>query len=296
MPENEENQKKKLPVKIFLWEAILFSLTLFLGIATAIKLSRAYEALEVQGDVLPPIGFWQFLLYFIIGTLLILAVPRFIKSKNKKSKIFKFVFLFAIFWGGFITLDIWIAEQLFPIGDIIALSLVVYFIFLWIKSSSVLIHNICIIIGIAGLGAMLGLRVRPETMIPLLIFFSVYDFIAVYKTKHMVKMAKEMIEHQAILALIIPEKASDFKGKLKQVKAGGKFMVLGGGDIVFPLLFCVSLLPRGLLVSLIVAGFSLIGLFFSYFVFTRQKIKKPIPALPPIAIFSIIGFLVTLLL
>lgn len=296
MSENEENKKKKLPIGTFLWEVILFSLTLFLGIATAIKLNRMYRTLEVQEDIVSPISFWQFLLCFIVGTLLILAIPRFIKSKDKKSKIFKFIFLFAIFWGGFITLDVWIAEQLFLLGDVIALFLIIYFIFLWVKSSSVLIHNICIIIGIAGTGAMLGLRMRPETMVLLLIFFSIYDFIAVYKTKHMVKMAKEMIEHRAILALIIPGKTSDFRGKLKQVKAGGKFMVLGGGDIAFPLLFCVSLVPKSVSSSLIVAGFSLVGLFFSYFVFTRQKVKKPIPALPPIAIFSIIGFLVTLLL
>jgi len=296
MSENQKNKEKKLPIKVFLWEIVLFSLTLFLGIITAIKLSRIYETLGVQEKNLPLISFWQFVLYFIIGTLLILAIPRFVRSKNKKGKIFKFIFIFAIFLGGFITLDVWIASRLFPFGDIIALFLIIYFIFLWIESSSVLIHNICTIIGIAGMGATLGLRMKPETIIPLLIFFSVYDFIAVYKTKHMVRMAKEMIKHQAILAIVIPRKTSDFRGKLEQVKAGGKFMILGGGDIAFPLLLCVSLVSKSILSSLIVAGFSLIGLSFSYFIFVSQKVKKPIPALPPIAIFSIIGFLITLLL
>lgn len=297
MSENQKNKREKLPIKVFLWEIVLFSLTLFLGIITAIKLSRIYKALEIQEGTIPPVNFWQFVLYFIIGTLLILAIPYFVKSRNRKSKIFKFIFIFAIFLGGFITLDTWIADKLvFPLGDIVALLLIIYFIFLWIKSSSILIHDICIIIGIAGMGATLGLRMNPETIILLLIFFSVYDFIAVYKTKHMVRMAKEMIKHQAILAIIIPKEKAGFKGKLEQVKAGGKFMVLGGGDIAFPLLFCVSLIPKGILPSLIVAGFSLIGLSFSYFIFASQKVKKPIPALPPIAIFSIIGFLVTLLL
>ena len=172
----------------------------------------------------------------------------------------------------------------------------IFLIIVWLKKGSVLVHNLCIIFGIAGVGASLGLRLDPLMVAVLLIAFSVYDYIAVYKTKHMVKMAKEMIEHQAILAIIIPQKLADFKGKLEGVKAGGKFMVLGGGDIAFPLLLCASLVRQGIIPSLVVAVFSIFGLFLSFLIFTKQKTRKPIPALPPIALFSILGFLITLLL
>ena len=293
MPENNKNPDKKIQIRTFYWEAVLFSLTLFLGIATAIKINKI---LEVQEISIAPINPWQFLLSFLVGTLLILAISFLMKSKTRKGKIFKVLFIFVIFWGGLITLDAWLAESLFLIGDIISLVLMIYFIFLWLKTPSVLIHNICIILGIAGVGATLGLRIKPETMVILLIIFSIYDFIAVYKTKHMVKMAKEMIEHQAILALVIPQKMSDFKGRLKGIKTEGKFLILGGGDIVFPLLLCVSLVRQGILPSLIVAVFSIIGLFFSYLIFINQKVRKPIPALPPIVLFSVLGFLITLLL
>ena len=172
----------------------------------------------------------------------------------------------------------------------------VFFILLWLKQPSVLIHNICIILGIAGLGASLGLRLEPVMTAILLIAFSVYDFIAVYKTKHMVKMAKEMIEHQAVLALVIPRGLSGFKGELKGIKTKGKYLILGGGDIAFPLLLSVSLLRQGILPSLVVAVFSLIGLLLSFLIFTSQKIKRPIPALPPITLFSVLGLLITFLL
>lgn len=109
-------------------------------------------------------------------------------------------------------------------------------------------------------------------------------------------MAKEMIEAGVILALIVPQKISDFKADLKEVRPGGRFLILGGGDMVFPLILTVSLIPEGILNSSLVAFFALLGLFLSFWIFTSQKVRQPIPALPPIALFSIIGFLVTRLI
>jgi presenilin-like A22 family membrane protease len=70
---------------------------------------------------------------------------------------------------------------------------------------------------------------------------------------------------------------------------------LGGGDIVFPLLFSISALQNGIIQSAIIAFFALLGLLVSFWFFLQQKERRAIPALPPIALFSIIGYLVTLL-
>lgn len=112
----------------------------------------------------------------------------------------------------------------------------------------------------------------------------------------MIKMAKAMIESRAILGLVIPPDIFGFGEGLEKIHPGGKFLILGGGDVVFPLLFCVSLIPFGILNSLIVAFFSLVGLFVSFYFFIQQKARQPIPALPPIALFSIIGYLLTLII
>lgn len=284
-------KKKIISLNLFFWETILFSLTLFLGIATAFKINKF---LEIQKISVAPINFGQFIYYFAVGTFCILLITFFVKSKPKKGTILKFLFLFTIFWGGLMTLDVWLAEVLLWAGDILALFLMFFFLFLWLKSSSIFIHNLCVILGISGVGAFLGLRMEPRIVIFLFLIFSVYDFIAVYKTKHMVKMAKEMIEHQAIIAMVIPQKAEDFQGKLKDIRTGGKFMVLGGGDIVFPLLLSTSLVSQGILPALITGIFSLFGLFLSFLIFIRQKERKPIPALPPIALFCILGYLMVL--
>ncbi|MFC1663565.1 presenilin family intramembrane aspartyl protease [Patescibacteria group bacterium] len=275
------------PWKVFIFEASLFCLTLVLGIATAIKLNNF---LKIQEISLPSFSFLQFIFYFLLTTLFILFFSFFGKKFKKGRKtIFKAIFIFAVMWGGLISLSLWI-------GDIFALLFIIILIFGWLKKPSILLHDLAIILGLAGIGSSLGLRISPQLVVLLLIFFSIYDFIAVYKTKHMIKMAKEMIETGAILALIVPQKTSDFLADLKEVRLGGRFLILGGGDIAFPLLFCASLVPQGVSDSLIVGIFSLFGLFAGYLFFISQKTRQPIPALPPIAIFSIIGFLITKLI
>lgn len=301
MPEDNKSQKSASPAggqeevkpvvirnpwKIFFWEAFLFCLTLGLGIVASFKISKILKTEEI---VLPSVSFWQFLFYFLLATFFIFLVSLFRKFKRGKSVLFKSIFILAIFWGGSLLFSLWLP-------DIPALILIVILIFWWLKRPSIFIHDLSVILGIAGIGAILGLRLTPWLVVSLLIILSIYDFIAVYKTKHMVKMAKEMIATGTILALIIPQKISDFKTDLKEIRPGGKFLILGGGDVAFPLLLCTSLISEGVIDSLVVAIFALGGLFVSFWLFISQKIRRPIPALPPIALFSIIGFLITLLI
>jgi len=284
-------QIEKYQIGILFWKIFLYSLTLFLGTLTAFKINETFKIQNVSTYSLRPL---EFIFLFIIGTVFILAVSFFIKSGARKGKIFKLLFIFAAFWGGLMLLDVWLAS-LYWIGSTLAFILMCLLVFLWIKKSSILIHDICMVLGIAGAGAIVGLKLDPVTVVFLLVIFSFYDFIAVYRTKHMIKMTREMIAHQAVLAFVIPQKISGFKEKLEEVKPGGKFLVLGGGDVAFPLFLCVALVPQSVFHSLLVGIFSVVGILFSFCVFLCEK-KKPIPALPPIAFFSALGFLVTFFL
>jgi len=271
------------PWSVFFWEAFLFSLTLGLGIAAAFRIN---QILEIEKIILPQISFWRFILSFLLATLFIFLIIRFLKFRKEKGTIFKIIFVLAVALGGLLFLENWLPE---PIPLIIIASL----IFWWWKKPLILNQDVLMIFGLAGVGSTLGLALQPLMVTALLIIFSIYDYIAVYKTKHMIKMAKEMIEQKTILALVIPPSLSEFQAGLGEIKPGGRFLILGGGDIVFPLLLCASLIPIGILNSIIVAIFALIGLLASFWFFISQKIRQPIPALPPIALFSIIGFLIT---
>lgn len=293
MSENNQTKNQKeigvifqKPWRIFIIEFSLFFLSLGLGIITAFK---ANKILEIQKISPPQISFWNFFIYFLLTTLLFLLIIRFLKFKKGKRIIFKIIFVLAVFWGGLIFLEVWLPNLV---------SLIILFILIlwWLKNPLVLNQNILMILGMVGVGSILGLAFQPLIVVAFLIIFSIYDFIAVYKTKHMIKIAEEMIENRVILGLVIPSRIFDFQENLEKIKPGGDFLILGGGDIVFPLILCVSLVPSGILNTLVVAIFVLIGLFFSFYIFINQKIRRPIPALPPIALFSIIGFLISLII
>jgi len=272
---------------ICFWEAFLFVLTLGLGISAVFKLRSFFTLGAVS---LPPLNIWQFMGQFLSATLFIFIISILgAKAGRVKDIIFKIIFILAVFSGGFILLNLWMPS-------IFALILIVILISIWLIKPTVLIHDLSVILAISSIGAVIGLELKPLEVVLLLLIFSVYDFIAVYKTKHMIKMAKEMIKSHAILGFIIPSNFRDFKENLKKVQPGGDFLILGGGDIIFPLLLCASLAGKGIIDVLIVAIFALIGLLASFWIFIRQSNRQPIPALPPIALFSIIGYLLGLVL
>ena len=268
------------------FELIFFILTQILGIFSTL---RILEILRVEKIPLEPVSFWDFILGFTLATFLILLFIRFIKFKAGKSFLFRGLFILTISFGSFLFFSLWL-------GDFLTLILLIFLIFFWLKKPNILIHDFLLLSGIVGIGSIFGLRLEPLMVVLFLILFSVYDFIAVYKTKHMIKMAKEMMAAGAILGMILPSKVSDFNTDLKKVSPGGKFLILGGGDIIFPLILCVSIVSQGVLKSLIVALFAAVGLSFSFWFFISQKVRRPIPALPPIALFSIIGYLITRLI
>ena len=273
-------------LKVFLIEAFLFSVALLLGIATSFKINKL---LKTEKIIVPQISFWQLLFQFALASSFIFLIVQVIKRKKQKKMIFQSLFVLAVFAGGTLVLSAWLS-------DLTSFLLMGFLLFWWWRWPSVFIQDVCVILSIAGAGSILGLTISPKTASFFLVIFSVYDIIAVYKTKHMVKMAKEMVESRAILGLVIPSNLPDFKSSLSEIKPGGRFLILGGGDVVLPLFLCSSIISSGQSHPLIVAVFSLIGVFFSFLFFIFQKNRQPIPALPPIAFFSIIGFLLTKIL
>jgi len=276
------NLKSKKLLFLFFFESFLYFLIFSLAIFSAKKVERVFKAQKIPPP--PQISVLEFSLNIFFATVFLLFVIWFFKKKETKGKVFRAIFLISVFLGGVMLLEIWIPEP----TPLIFISL---FVIWWLKDPNVLNQNLLISLGIAGVGCVLGLRLKPETVIFLLIVFSIYDFIAVYKTKHMVKIAKEMIEHKAILGIVIPQNFSDFKTKLEMAKPGENFVVLGGGDILFPLMLSVSLIKNGIFQSFLISLFSLIGLFLNFVFLFSQKERKPIPALPLISLFSILGFI-----
>lgn len=272
-----------------LFNAFLIEIIFFL-IAQFAVLVSSWRILTIvqlgQPAEIAPVSFWDFILSFALATGFLLFLIRFIKRGFARAWL-KIIFILIIFLGGFMFVSLWL-------GNLWALIILLFLIFLWLKTFNILIHNILMFSGLVGVSSMLSLRMTPSMIILFLVIFSVYDFIAVYQTKHMVKLARAMIDSKAILGIILPSKLSYFKQSLKQVGKGNKFLVLGGGDIIFPLLLTSSLALQGFVRPLIVIFFSALGLFLSFYIFISQKERQPMPALPPIALAAIAGYWISL--
>ncbi len=269
-------------------EILLFALSAFLALAAGLKVI----AFRQVGTLPPPqpLNPAEVILALLFATFLILLVPFWLKRRSGlKHLFFKGVFLVAAYFGGILLLALWLPGFL-------ALSLMLFLLIWWFLRPQVWLHDLILILAITGLASFWGVALSPLAVIIFLAAMSIYDFIAVYKTRHMVFMAKEMIEAGSPLAFILPQKPAGFLAQANNIKIGEEFIFLGGGDIALPLLLTTSLIPQGLEPALVVGFFGLLGILASLFLSLSQPKRRPIPALPPIALACLVGYLLTRLI
>jgi len=202
---------------------------------------------------------------------------------------FKLIFVIFIVSG---TKQVFSAFFPFLIASIIALAILA----IWLLMPIVIVHNIALLFAIAGISAAFGLSVSIQTMIFILGALSLYDVLAVYKTKHMVKMFKGMMNRGVLLAMIVPLKLRGFFEKTSNIKPQSGFMLLGTGDVAFPLIFAVTVMKESITASIFVVGGALVGVASVYALLLYQTQRRALPALPPIASGAILGFILSTLI
>jgi len=147
-----------------------------------------------------------------------------------------------IFTACFITISV-----VLGVFIVSSLAFLLAFILAIIKifKPNVITHNFTEMLIYSGLALILVPLFDLKWMIALLIFISVYDVYAVFKSKHMIKMAVFQANSKMFTGLLIPLK------KIKRsVKTGKKRVevlteaIMGSGDVAFPLLFSGVVMER----------------------------------------------------
>ena len=256
----------------------------FQGLALTITISLALAAKPwkpvVQATAVTPMSVFDFLWAFAVLTILVLVLLRW----RLGPKVFSGLFLLAIFFG---VISIGLALA----GEVGAIVFFVIAVILNYGLGRVWSFDLILVAGLAGVALNLGQAMHPVTAAIILVVLSFYDVIAVYSSRHMVKMAQRLSAEGAYFALIIPVKISCLKSRLTSVKPGKDFFRLGTGDIILPAIMAVSSARLGLLFGVAVLIGALIGLTANLVIFFRQDRPRPMPALPAPAAGAVLAYL-----
>jgi len=265
--------KHSLKITIILLSAFLVAQ--FIGIGVIYNYIDHAKSAEVGETVFKelPIGerppldentsYVPIIIAILIGTGLMLIL-----IKYKLTWIWKVWFLLAVImtltvsFGAFIDITI---------ASILAILLGIWKIF----RPNFYVHTFTELFVYGGLSAIFVPLLNLTSVIILMILIAAYDAYAVWKSKHMVTLAKSQTESKVFAGLMIPYNLTGGKSKIhKKTKFGRKFKkktkkiptkiktaILGGGDIGFPLIFAgVVLKEIGLWQSLVIPFFAALGL------------------------------------
>ena len=250
---------------------LLFLTAHFIGLSVTdryiggTELPLGIERPEVNEEV----GYVPILVAIIIATAIALLLIKF-----SALKLWKLWFFIAIMYSLLISFGAFIHHY-------IALFLAIGFALLKILRPTAILHNFSELFIYGGLAGIFVPILNLFAIVVLLIIVSLYDMIAVWKTKHMIKMAKFQAKSKVFAGLMIPYSKN-------------KVAILGGGDIGFPLLFSgVIMKTSGLISAYIVSFFA--GLSLLALLLLSEK-KKFYPAMPFLTAGCFIGWAISLLI
>jgi presenilin-like A22 family membrane protease len=224
-----------------------------------------------------------------VGTAILLFLIKF-----RLYKVWKAWFFLAIFGALSISFAVLLPE-------ILAISIALVFAYLKLYKPNIIVHNITEVFMYAGIAILIAPLFTVFWMLMMLLVISVYDAIAVWKSKHMIKLAKAQADSKMFAGLLIPytKKHKSIKVKIPKgmQEKGIKTAILGGGDIAFPLLFAGSVMTSliennisnniAFLLSLLIPLFS--GIALLVLLLKSQK-DKFYPAMPFITIGCLTGY------
>lgn len=248
---------------------IIIILSLYLStLIFGLYVSDIYASAELPYGMERPDIDEQYSVPYFFGAIILATTVYLILSRYSLHYLIKIWYFLAIFLAVTVALSPFV-------GGVFASLIAVVFILAKVFGESIWIHNFVEVLVYAGIVPLFSPIFNVSSVIILIILMGIYDFISVYKTKHMIKLAEGS------------RKTGVFSGLL--VKYKDESAILGGGDIAFPLLFAVVVHSE---LGFVPAIFSIYGAaigLLSLIIYGKEK--KYYPAIPFIALGMFVGFL-----
>ncbi len=240
--------------------------------------------------------------YYLV-TAIVFSVLLILLARRFKLNFLKWLFIAVI---GLMVFYIWNY-----LGLVIAYTLNEYYAIIIaapvIMVLALILNNKWYVVNIAGffltsgMAFVLGFILGIWAAAVFLAAFAIYDYISVYKTKHMIDLAKIAIDKDLPMLFVFPTDFSKDVGKIKITEdgvEGHSVMALGFGDVAFPGIMVVASSMYGIKVGHFIPFLilPLIGGIVGMIYLVMGNVKKPAPGLPFLNTGVIIGTLLSYLL
>ncbi|MBD3210319.1 hypothetical protein GF318_02970 [Candidatus Micrarchaeota archaeon] len=234
------------------------------------------QELVVTTDSNEPMNAVFFILYILAGAAMMIILIRLFGVYPIIFKLLEFALIAtasSIVFYAFLRL-------LVPYEASTIAAITIGLVFSGVKVFVPGLKNAAAVLATAGVGVVFGISLGLIPLLLFLIFLSIYDYLSVFTTKHMVEMADYIVKKDlafTVTAIELPKKKGEKEKRLD----------LGTGDIIAPIMLEVSLLS----ISPVATAFVFVGAVAAIFVFLQLVFRKGrvLPALPPIVLGMVCG-------
>lgn len=223
---------------------------------------------------------------------LIIAITIMVLLMKFRAEIFLRLWFFAVVSIALgITLNA--AVKTVPYASLFVLIIAIPLAYFKVFQRNIIVHNITEVLIYPGIAAIFVPLLSIPTTIILLVIISAYDMYAVWHSGFMQRLAHYQIRTLRVFSgFFIPYLTAQAKANLMhRPKAGKKVKVnvaiLGGGDVVFPIIVAgVVLREFSLLPALLVTGGATLALAILFYLSEKGKFY---PAMPFISLGCFLG-------
>jgi presenilin-like A22 family membrane protease len=305
---------------------VMFFITQLIGLVVINQYApKQIEVIDEQGNVtnmttynlpygteppaeIQPTSIWEilisFIIFFAIAVVLMLMLMKF------KAEILLRIWFFAVVALAIgITINSFV-YQFIPFSQLLALLVAVPLAYIKVYKRNIILHNLTELMIYPGIAAIFVALLLSWTAIPIivvsviLVLISIYDIYAVWHAGFMQKMAKYQINTlRFFTGFFVPYLGEKEKKTLAKAKASKSkkeksvkvsVAILGGGDIVFPILLAgVVFIKLGLIQALIISLGATLALGALFYASEKGKFY---PAMPFITAGCFIALIIAYML
>lgn len=297
-------------LKVTLILISMFLITQLIGLGVIWLYTPVQQQIEINGTIQnitsnplpygmePPQIRQDFSLVSIVFAFVLAILLVFFLTKLKAAKIIKWWFFIVVILVLGVTFNS-VLGRFIPYADIVSIIIAVPLAIFKIFKRNIVVHNLTELFIYPGIAVVFIPILNVLTAIILLVIISVYDMWAVWHSGFMQKMAKYQINNLKIFAgffvpyvnkkqrQAIKEARLSDKNKKSEKKIKVNLAILGGGDVVFPIITAgVVFRALGLIPALIVTLFATLAIL-ALFIFARKG--KFYPAMPFLTAGLLVG-------